>query len=305
MVTCKVETITQALADEYLTQTNGLNRTLSNPHVAELIGKQMRGEWVMNGDTIRFDSKGQLRDGQHRLRMVQLTGIPIEVIVVRGLDPAAFITMDVGKKRSLQDVYTIAHEPRPKLLAPASALIWRYLTGNLKGNIGSHDEIKAILADHPEIRNSCAFYDKIPKKQVPAPPHWNATIAAHYLFSRIDTEGAKEKADTFISNYTTGLNATEGDPAFLARNCLMNIERGNRPATDLQAFRLLAQAFNLYQADKKVIHNFKVLKRSKIVEHFTIDGFPKKLFINRPSQMALFDELEEKHQAEQDTNEEG
>lgn len=300
MITCGLETITQALAEEYLTQTNGMNRVLSNPHVAALIGKQLRGEWVINGDTIRFDTNGKLRDGQHRLRMVQLTGQSIDVIVVRGLDPAAFSTMDVGKKRSLQDVYSIAREPRPKLLAPASALIWRYLTGNLKQPMGTHDEVKAMLTDHPEIRNSCAFYDKIPKKQAPAPPSCQATIAAHYLFSRIDVE----KANVFISNYTTGLNATEGDPAFLARSCLMNIERGNRPATPIQAFRLLGQAFNLFQADKKSTHRFQVMKRSKIVERFTIDGFPKKLFINRPSQMSLFTELEEKHQVEAEEEEE-
>src|SRR4030042_1787327 len=117
MITCEVETITRELAEEYLKTDKGNNRSLSMPHVAELVGKQKRGEWVTNGDALRFDTKGQLRDGQHRLKMVEHTGIPIEVVVVRGIESGAFSTMDVGKKRSFSDVLGIEREKYPKQLS--------------------------------------------------------------------------------------------------------------------------------------------------------------------------------------------
>ncbi|GAI59216.1 unnamed protein product [marine sediment metagenome] len=96
----EVETIDRETAERYLNLERGNNRPFSPSHLADLIGRQQRGEWVTNGDTIRFDATGQLRDGVHRLRMVKATGISIEVIVARDIAPEAFITMDVGKKRS-------------------------------------------------------------------------------------------------------------------------------------------------------------------------------------------------------------
>ena len=56
-----------------------------------------------NGETIKFDSKGNLLDGQHRLSMVVKTGITMETHALFGVDSKGFLTLDSGKKRSAAD----------------------------------------------------------------------------------------------------------------------------------------------------------------------------------------------------------
>ncbi len=115
-MTFDLETIDREKAQQYIAKNVG-NRPVSRPHLNQLISRQQRAEWKTNGDSIRFDSNGDLRDGQHRLHMVMLTGIPIEAVVIRGVDPDAFVTMDTGKNRTITDVLAIRKEPNPRLLA--------------------------------------------------------------------------------------------------------------------------------------------------------------------------------------------
>lgn len=289
MITCEVETITRELAEEYLKTDRGNNRSLSMAHVAELVGKQMRREWVTNGDAIRFDTKGQLRDGQHRLKMVEITGIPIEVVVVREIKPAAFSTMDVGRKRSFSDVLGIAHEKYPTQLSLAVQFVWRYMSRNMKGRLGSYEEMQALLHEHPEIRDSVRFYRGL-KQAAGAPGYSGVTMSLHYLFSRVD----QEKANDFVSRYITGLHANEEtDPIHVTREQVIYLERNPRPPSALQVFSLLVRAFNAYRAQKPLRGRLQLLKLAEIVDAPRIDGFPKDLFLIRRSDMQLMLEVGE------------
>ncbi|OGO05086.1 MAG: hypothetical protein A2Y91_03285 [Chloroflexi bacterium RBG_13_54_8] len=283
MITCEVETITRELAEEYLKTDKGNNRSLSMPHVAELVGKQKRGEWVTNGDALRFDTKGQLRDGQHRLKMVEHTGIPIEVVVVRGIESGAFSTMDVGKKRSFSDVLGIEREKYPKQLSLTVQFVWRYLSRNMKGHVGSYEEMQTLLHDHPQIRDSVHFYRGL-KQPAGAPGYDGVSMSLHYLFSRVD----KQKANDFVSRYITGLYANEAtDPIHVTREQIIHFESSPRPPGALQVFSLLVRAFNHYQAEKPLRYRLPLQKVSAIVDAPRIDGFPRDLFFTRPSDMQL------------------
>ena len=99
-LTFELETIDREKAQQYIGKNVG-NRPVSQAHLNQLIGRQRRGEWKTNGDSFRFDANGALRDGQHRLHMVMLTGIPIEAVVIRGVDPEAFGRWIRGKPAPL------------------------------------------------------------------------------------------------------------------------------------------------------------------------------------------------------------
>jgi len=286
MITAKVETITRETAQEYLGKDKGNNRPLSLPHVLELIGKQKRGEWKTNGDVIRFDTEGQLRDGQHRLKMVEQTGIPIEVVVVKNIDVDAFSTMDTGKKRSFADVLSIEHEDNARPLALTIQFVWKYLSRNLKLKIGSYEEMIQLLKAHPEIRKSVKFYLGL-KEPSGAPGFPPITMAAHYLFSRVD----KDKANDFIARYVNGLAADLTDPIHVIREQIIFSERQVRPIVSLQAFTLLVKAWNCYIAEKPAKKKFQVQRITEIVNAPRIDGgFPKELFFNRQTEMELLEE---------------
>lgn len=95
--------ITPQGAKVILESANTHNRKMkdSNKTIATEINA---GQWVVNGETIKFDWNGVLVDGQHRLSACILANKPIVTGIVHGLDPAAFTTVDTGVGRSLADI---------------------------------------------------------------------------------------------------------------------------------------------------------------------------------------------------------
>jgi hypothetical protein len=137
MITTTIETIDAETAKHYLRMMNDNNRNLDDGYVGELMAIQKQGKWKVNGDSIRFDTNNELRDGQHRLRMVERTGNPIQVVVVRGIEPDAFMTMDCGKRRTFADTLEIHRWKYARQLAATTNWVWKYLTINLiKGDPG-------------------------------------------------------------------------------------------------------------------------------------------------------------------------
>lgn len=272
----RIETITREKAEEYLGKDKGNNRPLSLAHIQELIGRQVRGEWKTNGDAIRFDAEGQLRDGQHRLHMVHETGKPIEVVVVTEIPVDAFSTMDIGKKRSFADVLSIEHEKNARPLAATIQFVWRYLSPNMKLKAPSYEEMKQLLEKHPQIRDSIKFYLGL-KEPSGAPAFENITMSAHYLFSRVD----KVKANNFITRYVQGLADNVADPIHIVREKIIFGQKETRPIVGLQAFCLLVSGWNAYMANKTTLAHISFKKVTEIKRRPRIDGFPKDLFFAR------------------------
>lgn len=270
MLEVKVETIDETTALEYLKHSDG-NRPYHQSYTSQLASKQGRGEWQINGDSIRFDSNGILRDGQHRLKMVVQTGTPIEVVVVRGINPDAFITMDTGKKRSLADVLSIQGEPQPATLAGALAWVRRYLVGNMFITAVSHEQHLGILTQHPEIKDSVAFFSNL-SKPAGYPGQPTITTACHYLFSRVDPL----KANELIEGYVTGLGlAGLRDPIYRLREQVIGYKNSKLKPTPQQMFGLFCFAGNAYLAGRPQAQRFALPlpQRGRI----RINGFPKDL----------------------------
>lgn len=272
MIDVKVETIDQAKALEYLAKNKG-NRPYTQPYTSLLASKQARGEWQPNGDSIRFDSNGDLRDGQHRLEMVRQTGKPIEVVVVRGIDPGAFVTMDTGKSRGLGDVLSIKGEVNHRSLAGSLRWVRRYLTNNMRGGTVSHEQHFITLDEHPGIRDSVTFCLNFGKPAgYPSQP--GITAAIHYLCSRINPD----KANDFTERFITGLRIVNADdPVGRLRGQINDIPKSHRTVAPDQVFAIFSFAWNIYQAGAPAKQNFRV--RASQRARPKLDGFPKDLFL--------------------------
>lgn len=122
-VIAKVETITPDIAKEYL-KYNVINRPLNNSHVDFLARQMKSGEWKMNGEAICFEGTA-LVNGQHRLNAVIKAGVPVDFLVVRGVEKDSFITYDSGKNRSVSDVFNIQNIPNA---TSVSGIIQRYFS---------------------------------------------------------------------------------------------------------------------------------------------------------------------------------
>ena len=101
--------VTPSLAERYLKR-NSVNRNISQSVVDRYARDMRNGRWEQNGDVIRFDASGSLRDGQHRLTAIVQSGETIKLNVVRGIDASGHI--DSGYKRTDVHNYQIKYNDR-------------------------------------------------------------------------------------------------------------------------------------------------------------------------------------------------
>jgi hypothetical protein len=102
-ITTKVETITPALAAEYLKKNTNNVRKLSRTVVNNYAEDIRNGRWQLNGETIVFAKNGDLKDGQQRLFAILKANKSIQCIVVRGIEDDVQI-YDVGKRRTNSEI---------------------------------------------------------------------------------------------------------------------------------------------------------------------------------------------------------
>lgn len=103
----RVVTITPDEAMQLL-EYNQQNRPLNQQHVHRIARQILDGKWKFNGDTIKISTSNDILDGQHRLWAIVEAKMPVETILVRGIQPEAFATIDtLRKSRSGSDILSL------------------------------------------------------------------------------------------------------------------------------------------------------------------------------------------------------
>lgn len=165
---------------------------------ADVIG---RGEWVLNGETIKFDKNGGLLDGQHRLLGCAAAGKSFKSLVAYGVARAAIDTIDVGSRRTVSDILSMQGEIATMSLGAILTLVWRHRNGHL-GMRGwaSRPEPHVLLGmikEEPEIRDAAKIAAMIRNH---LSVRTSVTGAAYHLFRKV----SKREADHFIHIMKTG-----------------------------------------------------------------------------------------------------
>lgn len=96
--------ITPEWAVEVVTERNDTNRSVRSDRVEKYIKDIIAGNWNIINNGIGFYENGQLADGQHRLWAVVEAQMPIEAIVLFGMDKKSISSIDEGAVRSTKDV---------------------------------------------------------------------------------------------------------------------------------------------------------------------------------------------------------
>lgn len=228
------EIITPAKARVYL-EGNTLNRPLSNKHVDYLAREINSGCWQFNAETIKFNGS-KLLDGQHRLHAVIKSGKPIRSIVARGLDEAAFHTIDMGKKRSAADTLNVIGEKSTTRMAAALAMIEAMLDGQTRtSGAVSGTKVIELLREHPDVRVSISAYQG-PKTLLKP----STAIALHYFFAKKD----RVLADQFFDDLRSGAGLGVGDPVFTLREKLIANSVGSKRLLDDAILACTIKAWN-------------------------------------------------------------
>lgn len=103
-MTTAIEKITPAIASKML-ESNTKNRNMSKLAVTRLAKNMSDGNWKTTHQGIAIDDEGVLIDGQHRLAAIVLSNTTQEMLVTRGMPSNTFKAMDIGRLRSVADLY--------------------------------------------------------------------------------------------------------------------------------------------------------------------------------------------------------
>jgi alkylhydroperoxidase/carboxymuconolactone decarboxylase family protein YurZ len=101
---------------------NTRNRKLRKWNVIALSEAIKRGEWITTHQGIAFCESGRLLDGQHRLHAIVMAETTVRMLVVTGIDDAAFQVIDRGLMRTYSDVTKL-----PRKTGELAAIACRYL----------------------------------------------------------------------------------------------------------------------------------------------------------------------------------
>jgi hypothetical protein len=237
-------TVTPVLARKWL-KANVQNRRLKTNRVDELADAILRGEWLLDGSTIKFSKTGKLIDGQHRLAAIDKAGRDVQCLVVEGLEEEAQLVTDRGSSRTFGDALYIDGEPNAIILASACTIMWRY-ENSLFGKKGygpkvSFNQLYDVLSRHPELRKSVVAAGNYTRK-IKMPRSYLG--AARTIFLSID----EADTDYFFSELMAGSSLTEYDPIFRLREGLnQNAMSSSKKYSNDHLLALMFKAWNIYR----------------------------------------------------------
>lgn len=245
--TAQIAWVTPDLAQQYLSMLAKGQRNSSANHVASLANDMAEGMWMFNAEAVQFDWDGFLINGQHRLWAIIKLGIPQHLLVVRGIDPAAYSTFDSGKKRAAADALKHRGVKCTSLVSAAARLLFFYGKKQLQG-MGSAASfnpspmtIDQVVIEHPGLVESATAVGPLREICV----SMGAAAFCHYVLS----DKSPDDAADFFAAVATGEGLASGDPRLTLRSRLTS---KNRPYTRFDQIHFFFVAWNAFRRGEQV-----------------------------------------------------
>lgn len=244
-------TITPQQAAAWTEHQNTHNRSIRWEFVGFLADQIRSGDWVVDGNPIRFDYNDVVLDGQHRLLAIIEAGMAVQAFVTTGLAPASQQVMDTGLKRSLGDQLRLMGEKNTTQLASTITRVWLTRIGEqaLRSPSRYRPSVPAalrMLEKEPTLREAVREGSRTAQKIGGVSVAVMATC--YYIFNEIDADHTTQ----FFEMLRDGTNLTAGDPILMLRNRLTYNarERGETPAFIIQAW--VIKAWNAFRLETPV-----------------------------------------------------
>ncbi|MFT3809040.1 MAG: hypothetical protein QM698_03915 [Micropepsaceae bacterium] len=215
---------------------------MSNKLVREYAQSIQAGRWFLNGAPLVIGSDGQLLDGRARLLACIQAEKPFRTLIVEGIDPSAFETIDAVRKRQTADVLAIRQIQHSRAVASALRIILAFQAGSLsKPPSASPVALIELLQSYPEIQDSISPS----KRAAPLLPH-GVGIALHYLFGLSDPK----KADEFFVEIAVAQHKqSEAAPAQL-RKALEVLDKNRGYRRQAYVLAISIKAWNAFLSGK-------------------------------------------------------
>lgn len=241
----EIVTVTPDLAEKWLGK-NVKNRHISQRVVDKYAKAMAAGEWLLDGESIKFAVNGDLIDGQHRLKAVMESDRSISTFVVRGIPSVAQTVIDTGRARTAGDALGIAGFADSSNLAASARACILYEAGLLGMNSNvSHTATLTFVSGNSMLAFAVARARTISRGSGLRP-----AIAAmtFYELMKVDDEAAQE----FFDRLADGVSLSSGSPilALRARLRTLKDERTALPPEALVS--LVFRTWNAWRAKRSL-----------------------------------------------------
>lgn len=241
--TVEIVDVSPELAETWLAL-NANNRNVRRAAIDAYARDMRAGRWLVNGETVKFDLTGALRDGQHRLSAVVAAETTVAMVVVRGLAPDVMPTVDAGAKRTYSDTLKLQGEDNTSTLAAVTrrALMWSRGQRTNTGRVTPTPlEMNAYLAENPRLRTSAEVAAHLASRALlPA----SIFGLCHFLFSDLDPDAA----EWFLGRLADGDGLSVDDPIAVLRGRIVKMRVGGRRVNETDALALTIHAWNAHRA---------------------------------------------------------
>lgn len=246
-LTLEIVQVTPALAEEWMLL-NVSNRQIRKGRIAEFKRDMLAHNWRAVGDPVRFDTNGEMCDGQHRMIALVAAGkvdptLSFEWIIVRGVAPEDRHVIDTGTRRSAADQLRIAGHRNPTMLASAAkwCAMWDrnalYASDSSTRSV-THAEIMQYVIDHPDLETVAARVAGSYRRRIDIPPGYIAAV--YYLCHRKN----KKLADEFFDRVADGVGLMERDPILALRSRLRDLDKSRANLPGEMWMGLLVRTWN-------------------------------------------------------------
>ena len=252
---------------------NPNNRNINKSYVKQLVRDMKRGTFQDNGDTIRIDEDGNLLDGQHRLQAVIDSGIPIEgQIVVRGLKPEVFATIDSGRQRTNADRLAVLGIKNPRAISSIARAYFHYEEGDYSyGSRVSDIDVMETAKSHTELFSRALVWARDMNRVLRGPMSVYASIIARGL------EYDGEQTEEFCRGVISGAELKDGDSRLAFRKYMIGLMAAQQRVVRSAVGEMLRQALNAWlSTPQKNVAVLKFQKGSAFTPLFFAPVDPKK-----------------------------
>jgi hypothetical protein len=267
--------ITPAFAKEILEKYNIHNRSISKDRIAAMTLDMKNNNWVFTADPIRFfitKEESFLSDGQHRLHALINANKSIRFLCFASANPKSFLYIDTARQRTLLDFFSI-HDSQGMIpyqceRVSRAAIFYSYFKEGKIGVIRNKNETKEEQVERrnkyvERIRNIDERYKEkkyFTSKMVGSPltsPQFLAFIAdaedAYYANKNLNPE---KNIDLFLEKFIDGIGLLRDDPVWHSKNLLQRFKNlGHRRASEKDTQNLLAETWNRFRKNQKIIKN--------------------------------------------------
>lgn len=248
----EVVIVTPQIAEQWLSA-NTNNRQVKKTHVKRMSAAMVRGEWILNGETVKFDANGRLVDGQHRLRAVVEAGVNVPIEVRYNVPVDAFATIDTGVVRGAKDaLYTHGVGNNTYDIAAAARIAFHGLNSSIErvfyGSsvaLSNKQVVQFVEAHSSLVDLTTELYEREVRKLCPL------SLAAG-VFWLIIYKHSRAAVNPFLDAFLSGESLTAEHPAYILRERLIaeriGHSRGTRRRIETCAF--IIAAWNAYHTGR-------------------------------------------------------